>query len=328
MGNTDRARVHSDARRFIAAAAGRLDALIASQCPDLSRARVQRLAVEGHVHVNGVVVRKSHRVEPGDVIELTILPREHEAVESQLELPVLYEDDQVIAVDKPAGLPVHGAPGDTAPSVAAWMLARLGASADAFPVEHPGIVHRLDKDTSGVMLLAKTPAAQSALSSAFEARSVSKTYLAVTDGIPAQPRAIIDAPIARHPTDRLRMAIARGGRPSRTRFEVLGEDHGRALLLLHPETGRTHQIRVHLASIGCPVCFDRIYGTSGPGRQLLHAWRNVAPHPHSGMLEVTAPLAPDFVAFVRATALETLASEYIIAAAPRRFETKIDHRES
>ena len=320
MGNARSVVPGATRRRTVAGTTGRIDAVLAGAFGDLSRARIQRLIADGHVRLNGEPARKSAVVTAGDTIDLDIPPHPHEIPGGTLpsELRVLYEDAALVAIDKPAGLAVHGAPGDTAPSVAAWMLRRLADSASQFDAEHPGIVHRLDKDTSGVLLLAKTPSAQSALSAAFEARTVAKTYLAITDGVPNRRRAIIDAPIARHPADRTRMAVVRSGRPSRTAYEVLGEDHGRALVVVHPETGRTHQIRVHLAAIHCPVLFDRVYGSAGDGRQLLHAWRISAPHPEGGSLEVTARLAADFAAFVRSTALEPLASEYTENAAAVR----------
>ncbi len=342
MGNARPDLTTVDRRRTVAADAGRIDAVLAGAFDDLSRARIQRLIADGHVRLNGEPARKSALVTEGDTLDLDIPPHPHEVPGDTLpsQLHVLYEDAALIAIDKPAGLAVHGAPGDTSPSVAAWMLRHLGDRASDFDAEHPGVVHRLDKDTSGVLLLAKTPAAQSALSAAFEARTVQKTYLAITDGVPNRRRAIIDAPIARHPGDRTRMAVVRSGRASRTGYEVLGDDGGQALLLIHPETGRTHQIRVHLAAIHCPVMFDRTYGRADSlhetapltesemvngelqmaRRQMLHAWRINIPHPAGGTLEVTAALAPDFANFVRATSLEPLASEYMENLAPVREE--------
>ena len=237
-------------------------------------------------------------------------PVEHIAPDVAFDLPILYEDAALTVIDKPAGLAVHGAPGDEGPSVAAWWLARLGAEASAFDAERPGIVHRLDKDTTGVLVLAKTPKAQAALSTAFEARATDKTYVAVCDGHPPRERAVIDAPIARHPGDRTRMAIVRKGRASRTNYEVLASDKETSLVPVKPETGRTHQIRVHLDGVGAPVRFDRVYGRPGPGRQLLHAWRITVPHPEGGTLTVTAPLPPDMCEAVRTMGAETVALPY------------------
>ena len=299
-------------RELVAGRSGRIDALLAEAFADLSRARIQRLIEGGHATLNGETVRKSGQAKPGDRIAVSIPATEHETPNVEFDLPVLYEDDWLIAVDKPAGLAVHGAPGDTGPSVAGWMLARLGSLASQFDAERPGVVHRLDKDTSGVLLLAKTPASQAALSSAFEQRTTHKTYLAVTDGVSNRTRAVIDADIGRHPGDRTKMAIAKRGRASRTEYEVLADDGDHALVIVRPETGRTHQIRVHLAAIGCSVMFDRVYGKAGEGRQLLHAWRLEVPHPSGGTLTVTAPLPHDFAAVVRSLGLERLALEYTV----------------
>ena len=298
---------------------GRLDAVLAAALEDLSRSRVQRLIERGMVRVNGAVARKSAVVAEGDAVVVVIEAgtRASEAVD--FDLPVVYEDELLAAIDKPAGLAVHGAPGDTAPSVAAWWLARLGPASAAFEpgVERPGVVHRLDKETSGVMVLAKTPAAQAALSRAFEARNAKKTYLAVVDGVPAQPRAVIDAPIDRDPRDRTRMAVTTRGRSARTEYIVIASDGRRSLLEVHPETGRTHQIRVHLAAIGTPVANDAVYGTAEPGsRQLLHAYRLELPHPAGGRLIAAAPPPADLLAAIRAIAGEAVASRYAAVPPP------------
>ncbi len=288
--------------------AGRVDAVLADAYPEISRARLQRLVASGHVLVNGETVLKSARVGEGDTVTLVVPESAHEVPQTGLEFEILYENEVMLAINKPAGVAVHGAPGDMAPCVAFWFLERFPGAATAFDVERPGIVHRLDKDTSGVLLLAKTPAVQAFLSAAFEARTVKKTYLAVTDGIPDKPRAIIDAPLGRHPGDRMRMAVVRQGREARTSYEVIASAHGRALVELHPETGRTHQIRVHLAAIGAPVLHDRVYGKDhGPAhaveraasRQLLHAWQITIPHPLGGSLQVTSPLPADMADAIR-----------------------------
>lgn len=290
---------------------GRLDAVLAAAWGDLSRSRLQRLIADGHALVNGAPARKAMTVAEGDRVDLAIPETPHESVPTGLKLRVLYEDADLAVINKPAGLAVHGAPGDTGPSVAAWWLEQLGEGAGAFDVERPGIVHRLDKDTSGVLVLAKTPAAQAALSAAFEARTTKKTYLAIVDGVPERPRAVIDAPIDRHPGDRTRMAIVKRGREARTTYELLHTDGRRALLEVTPETGRTHQIRVHLAAVGVPVSDDAVYGKRAPGgRQLLHAYQLSMPHPAGGRLTVTAPIPPDFDHAVRAIGAETLALHY------------------
>jgi 23S rRNA pseudouridine1911/1915/1917 synthase len=318
MGNDTRTQLPVRKRELTADSRGRIDAILATAYPEISRARLQRLKAGGNVTINGEIVRKSGQVVAGDHLTLAVPDTDHDIQPSGLDLPILFEDECMLAINKLAGLAVHGAPGDTSPSVAMWMLEKLGSSAAAFDVERPGIVHRLDKDTSGVLLLAKTPVAQAALSAAFEARTTSKTYLAVTDGVPPQRRALIDAPINRHPGDRTRMAVARRGRDARTEYELIGDDGEYAFVVVRPETGRTHQIRVHLAAIQAPVVFDRVYGKGGDGRrlagaerQLLHAWRISVPHPTGGTLTVTAPLPADFREFVRSIGLEKLTFPYI-----------------
>ena len=310
-------------RELLAEHSGRVDAVLADALPGVSRARVQRLIAGGHVLVNGEAVRKSVQVEAGDTLAVSEPECEPVTVaEVDFQLPILYEDDALLAVDKPAGLAVHGAPGDLGPSVVAWFVARYPALAARFDAERPGVVHRLDKDTTGLLFLAKTPEAQTALGRSFEVRQTAKTYLAVVDGVPARERAVIDAAIARHPGDRTRMAVAKPGRASRTGYQVLGGDRDQSLLLVHPETGRTHQIRVHLAAIHCPVSRDRVYGrrtgVDPGGRQLLHAYQLACPHPDGGMLTVTAPIPADMEAAIRAIGLDSLASEYARLVPPER----------
>jgi len=293
--------------------------VLARALPGLSRARIQRLIESGSVLVNGEPARKSASVQEGDLLAYAIPATDHVTPASGLNLPVLYEDEALAAIDKPAGLAVHGAPGDMGPSVAGWWLERLGPGASGFDVERPGIVHRLDKDTSGVLLLAKTPRAQAALSRAFEERTTRKTYLAIVEGVPAKPRAVIDAPIDRHPGDRTRMAVTSKGRESRTEYEVVAGDGERAVLEVHPETGRTHQIRVHLAAIGHPVAEDSVYGRrTANGRQLLHAYRMEAPHPDGGRIAVTAAIPEDMVVAIRSIGGEKVASQYSHQTPPLR----------
>lgn len=314
-------------RRLTAHEAGRLDAILAGAFADLSRARVQRLIDAGHGRVNGSVAHKALVVFEGAELELDVPETQHESVPTGLKLRVLYEDEHMAVIDKPAGLAVHGAAGDTSVTVAAWWLEQLGDAASAFDVERPGIVHRLDKDTTGVLVLAKTPQAQTALSGAFEARTTKKTYLAIVEGIPDRPKAVIDAPIDRHPGDRTKMAIVKRGRESRTTYEMVHTDNRRSLLEVRPETGRTHQIRVHLAAVGIPVVDDIVYGKREPGgRQLLHAYQLSIPHPAGGTLTVTARIPYDFDHEVRAIGGETLALHYAREIEPT-LETASDSKE-
>lgn len=305
-------------REVVADGDGRIDAVVAAACPDLSRARVQRLIEGGFVLLDGEAVRKSVHVARGVRITVEVPEVDHALPVVRFELPILYEDDAVVAVDKPPGLAVHGAPGDTGPSVAGWFLARYPEAARGFDAERPGIVHRLDKDTSGVLLLAKAPVVQAALSAAFEARESEKTYIAICDGVPQRERAVVEAAIARHPGDRTRMTIARNGRESRTAYTLLGHDRERSLLEVRPETGRTHQIRVHLKAIGIPVRYDRVYGKEGAGRQQLHAWRLKVPHLDGGTLAVTSPLPADMLAEVRSMHADKVALPYTLATPAAR----------
>ena len=207
-------------------------------------------------------------------------------------------------------------------------MERYPEAAKAFEAERPGVVHRLDKDTTGVLLMAKTPQAQAFVSQAFEERRTTKTYLAIVEGVPTRPRAVIDAPLGRHPGDRTRMAIVNDGREARTEYELLGSGQDLSLLLVHLYTGRTHQIRVHLSAIGHPVSGDVVYGTRetrtaargaagvAPSQvgvrksQLLHAWQLRVPHPDGGTLIATAPLPADMGDVLRANGMTVLAQEY------------------
>jgi 23S rRNA pseudouridine1911/1915/1917 synthase len=306
-----------DWQRVVADAEGRIDAVLSAADPALTRAAVQRLIADGNVLIDDEPVRKSARVLPGTPIEYLVPEVEHVPTHTGLALPVLYQDADVVAIDKPAALATHGAPGDQSPSVATWFVERYLQDASAFAVERPGIVHRLDKDTSGVLMLARNPAAQAALGAAFEHRETRKTYIAITDGIPKQEHAIIDAAIGRHPGDRTRMAIVGRGRESRTEYTVIATARDHALIEVHPETGRTHQIRVHLGAIGAHIRFDSVYGKAGPGRQMLHAWRLELPHPtRKARLDVTAPLPSDMQEELRALGLFDAAVQYLVSVAP------------
>ncbi|GBD22718.1 putative RNA pseudouridine synthase [bacterium HR29] len=272
------------------------------------------------MRVGGLPVEKSRVVEPGELVEVYVPARHRSPEPLPFDLPVLYEDDALLAIDKPAGIATHGAPGDMRPSVVWWFVQRFPRLAETFDADRPGIVHRLDKGTSGVLLLAKTPAAQLALNQAFEQRRVRKEYLALCDGVPPRERAVIDAPIGRHPGDRTRMAVTIRGRDAKTEYTVLGASQGKSLLLVRPLTGRTHQIRVHLAAIGAPVADDRVYGRRGGERPLLHAYRLVVPHPLGGVLDAASPLPDDFWAAAVDAGLAEAARPYRQSPPPRRFE--------
>jgi len=263
------------------ATAGRVDIAVAAVA-EISRAHAQRLIGDGRALVDGARRRASDRLVGGERIrvELTAPPDETLTAES-IPLRVAYEDASMLIVDKPAGLVVHPSAGHGGGTLVNALLGRaqergepLGSIAG---VGRPGIVHRLDKDTSGLIVVAKTDAAQASLMRQFGERSVEKEYLALVRGEPPASRGRIEAPVGRDPRDRQRMAVVAGGRPSITEYEELGSGGGYSLLAVRPLTGRTHQIRAHLAYLGLPIAGDVRYGGGeGPGglrRQFLHAAR-------------------------------------------------------
>jgi len=303
----------SFAHRVPEALAGqRLDAALAKLEPALSRAQVRKLVESGRVTVSGAVVKPAHRLRAGDEIagELpAAAPRELAA--EALPLTLLHEDDDVLVIDKPAGLVVHPAPGHAGGTLVNALLHHGATLSGVSGKERPGIVHRLDKDTSGVLVVAKHDAAHAALAAQFKAHTVVREYLALVLGEPRKASGTIDAAIGRHPKDRLRMSTqARVARRALTHWRVERRLHGAALLRVRLETGRTHQVRVHLASIGHPVLGDRVYGgrraagdARAPARQALHAAVLGFAHPRTGAeLRFESPLPPDLAA-----ALERLA---------------------
>ena len=279
----------------------RLDVYLAARLPRLSRTRIARLIADAHVLRNGRPARKSERLERGDVLEIVVPPPEPSALEPEpIPLVIVYEDDELLVVDKPAGLVVHPAPGHRTGTLVHALLHHVPDLAGIGGVLRPGIVHRLDKDTSGLMLVAKTERAQRALSSALKRRRVRRGYLAASWGHLGEEEVTVDAPVARSRSDRKRMAVQEGGRRAVTRLRRLERWPAADLLRAELETGRTHQIRVHLAHIGHSVVGDRVYGgggargVSGPGRrwaaelekrvprQFLHAAELEFLHPVTG----------------------------------------------
>lgn len=274
----------------------RLDLFLARAAPDLSRSHAQRLIADGQVLVGGRAAKASQRLDEGDTVTVTIPPATPiELAPEHMPLSVVYEDGDLIVIDKPAGLTVHPAPGHPAGTLVNALLAHCGDLAGIDGSLRPGIVHRLDKDTSGLLVVAKNDTAQLALSRQIAHHQTLKAYLALVDGRP--PRAgVIDAPIGRHPAQRKRMAIVAEGRPSRTHYRVLGEAGAGALVLAVLETGRTHQVRVHFAAIGHPIHGDPVYGRRSDllDRQFLHAWRLGFRHPRThAWQEFEAPLPAD-----------------------------------
>jgi 23S rRNA pseudouridine1911/1915/1917 synthase len=298
----------------------RLDRFLSRQSFLPTRSRTASLIREGQVLVDGVLRKASFLVPDGAVIDVRLPPPEPSLVEPEpIELAVLYEDDVLIAVDKPAGMASHPAPGSRHGTLVAALLHRWRFGGEWPDPQRPGIVHRLDKDTTGVIVVAKTPAAMHALARQFAARRVAKRYTAIVIGVPRAASGTIDLAIGRDPGDRKRMQARVGQRrPARTAYatrEAFGEPRGVAAWLdLEPETGRTHQLRVHMASIGHPMVGDRIYGSArAPAwasprareaierfpRQALHAASLALRHPADGRDVVfEAPLPSDMRALV------------------------------
>ncbi|MGH2559293.1 MAG: RluA family pseudouridine synthase [Thermomicrobiales bacterium] len=258
----------------------RLDKFVAGKLPDLSRAFLQELVDVGRIVVNGVPVRRSYKITRGDVVTATIpAPTPDEIEPEVIPLDVVYEDDDVIVLDKLAGMVVHPAPGHPSGTLVNALLAHAPEMAVSGS-HRPGIVHRLDKDTSGLVVVAKNDRAKLALVSQWQNRTVEKGYIALVRGVVEPEEATIDAPVGRDPANRLRMAAIASGRPAVTHFRVNRRYDDCTLLDVELETGRTHQVRVHLAFIGHPVVGDALYNPNvGPmggrralvRRQFLHA---------------------------------------------------------
>ncbi len=252
----------------------RLDKFISEKCPEISRTYAQKLIAEGRVTVKGRVAKASLKLDNDDAVDI-VIPATPPTSLSAEEIPliIIYEDDDLLVVDKPAGLTVHPSPGHTGNTLVNAILAHFPRLADIGDSQRPGIVHRLDKDTSGLMLVAKNSVAQHNLINQFKTRSITKAYQALVKGKLTPERGVIDAALGRDPRNRKRMAVVSAGREARTGYQVVKYTGDYTLLEIRPETGRTHQIRVHLAAIGYPVAGDPVYGVKVPflSRQFLHA---------------------------------------------------------
>ena len=253
----------------------RLDRYVAEQC-QLSRTRAQKLIYDGQVIVNGHQEKDSYKPAVGDTVSITVpAPPPQLLIPEDIPLKIVYEDDDLIVIDKPAGLLVHPTSNQYTGTLVNALLARYLNPEGTSTNIRPGIVHRLDKDTSGLMMVARNDTAQMNLSHQIKQRSIRKGYIALVTGHLAPERGVIEAPVGRHPKDRKRMAVVRGGRESRTQYRVIRYIGGYTLLEAMPETGRTHQIRVHFSAIGHSIFGDPVYGKKSPllGRQFLHASR-------------------------------------------------------
>ena len=280
----------------------RVDVFLSRSLPALSRAAAQRLLEEGRVTQNGAPVRKNHRTAVGDSFQVVLPdPAPLDVCPEDIPLDVVYEDEDVIVVNKPVGMVVHpaaGHPGGTL--VNALLYHCQGSLSGINGVLRPGIVHRIDRDTSGLLIAAKNDAAHLALAAQLQEHTLCREYEAVCVGGLREDEGIIDAPIARHRTDRKKMAVDRGsGRPAVTHWRVLARYPGYTHVQCRLETGRTHQIRVHMAAIGHPLLGDTVYGAKKPvpglAGQCLHARRLSFTHPRSGeRLTLACPTPPWF----------------------------------
>ena len=261
----------------------RADVLVA-RLSGAARSLVADAVKRGAVRVNGAPVKASYPLEPGDRLAYEIVPRKPlEATPEAIDIPILYEDDDLLVVDKPAGMVTHPAHGARSGTLVNALLAHIG-TLPGDPLR-PGLVHRLDRDTSGLLVVAKTPEALSFLGIAMKARRVKREYLGLVHGIPEHARGTIEGPIGRDPHNRLKYAIVTDGKPAITHYELREAFSKHSELLFRLETGRTHQIRVHLAAMGHAIVNDPVYGREesrfGLPGQALHAWRLSFAHPRT-----------------------------------------------
>ncbi len=270
----------------------RLDQYLAGQLPELSRARIQALIKSGSITVNGKATKAKTPVEAGMRVEVDIPePEPAEAQPQDIPIKVLYEDADVIVIDKESGMVVHPAAGNPDGTLVNAVLFHCGDLSGIGGVERPGIVHRLDKDTSGCIVVAKNDAAHLSLTSQFAERDTSKIYLAVVQGRPKEDEGTVFTNIGRHPVNRMKMCVVNpgSGKPAITDYRVLRYDAScdSSLVMCTLHTGRTHQIRVHMLHLGHPLIGDPIYAhpqrqKAKPGRLMLHAWRLAFNHPADG----------------------------------------------
>lgn len=286
---------------FADTAGERLDAFLARSELNLSRSAAQKLLDEGCVTLNGKAGKKNDRLIPGDTVEVTLPePKEIDVEARDIPLDIVYEDEDVVVINKPKGLVVHPAPGHQDDTLVNGLLYALGDSLSGINGElRPGIVHRIDKDTSGLLAVAKNDLAHAVLASQLVDHTMARTYEAIVCGTLKEDSGTVDAPIGRHPTDRKKMCVTqRNSKNAVTHWEVVQRYRGYTHIRCHLETGRTHQIRVHMAYIGHPILGDTVYGHKkkelGQDTQCLHAGALCFRHPRDGRpVMVFAPL-PDY----------------------------------
>lgn len=292
-----------------AGSSDRLDRVLSDQLPDWSRSRLQKLIEQGHVLLNGqVCLSKKAIVQGGDQIHLSIPDAQPlDLAAEAIPLDILYEDDELLIVNKPAGLVVHPSAGHESGTLVNALLAHCEL-AGIGGVQRPGIVHRLDKDTSGAIVIAKTDRAHQHLQAQLKTKTAQREYLAIVFGQPKADSGTIDLPIGRHPIDRKKMGIVeveKGGRRTVTHWQVRERLDNYALILFRLETGRTHQIRVHSAQIGHPIVGDPVYGMARSvgvnlTGQALHAWKLRLIHPSNGeLVEAIAPPPKQFMTLLQ-----------------------------
>ena len=287
------------------AAGERLDSFLAARLPGLTRSAAARLIETGQVLVDGKPARKSARLAGGETVEVTLPdPEPADALPQDIPLDVVYEDDDVIVVNKPSGLVVHPAPGHPDGTLVNALLHHCGGSLSGVGGElRPGIVHRIDRDTSGLIIAAKNDAAHQALAAQLADHTLARTYEAVAAGSFREDAGTVDAPIGRCPSDRKKMAVVPNGKRAVTHWEVLERFPGYTYVRCRLETGRTHQIRVHMAHLGHPIYGDTVYGGKKPvpglTGQCLHAVGLRFVHPRTGeTVELSCPLSGEFQALL------------------------------
>lgn len=271
----------------------RLDAFLSRALPEISRSAAQKLIAEGNVLLDGKPAKKNDRLEHGQTVSVTIPePKPVDVTPTEMQLDIVYEDEDVAVINKPKGLVVHPAAGHQDDTLVNGLLYAMGDSLSGINGElRPGIVHRIDKDTSGLLAIAKNDLAHAVLASQLKDHTMARTYEAIVCGNLKEDSGTVDAPIGRHPTDRKKMCVTqRNSKPAVTHWEVVKRYRGYTHIRCHLETGRTHQIRVHMAYIGHPILGDTVYGHKKPelgqDSQCLHAGALSFRHPRDGRPEI------------------------------------------